>query len=1132
MPEQAGTLGATFDPLEQGEVIPTVDEAPGYDPKLQREASIERFKMEEIHRNLLEEHEASILEGISGAWRFDTGTGAAIANIQDYNQAVDINFNVEEAIQQDTEEFPIKQGWEAEILREAKSPEHYEILKERIRDKREFMLNAQDLGVLPSMALQLVAEFGNIPNYFGFGLGGLSKVNKARRFMLAGMAMGSLNTAEENYIGQAFKDKSVSELVSAGAMGFGMGWLGTLGGAGDAALAKHIDDVGEDFANVHIKNEIDESLSDLKESTSDTPESTVGAQQLPSVHKILNPKYKEGAKVKSRIDPDDPIVQDTVRATLEGVIPKADKLIHEKLGLNSLADSIMRSDNKITRYLGSKLFEHPENVKGFADHTAALEADLDFTKFTATYAPEYIRLKAAYNMLRKDTDSTYNFDEAATAWIEGSGAVQGVTPQMQDILKSFDEFYTNTNKATHDIMKESGVMEAAGDLKDDFLARSWDSEKFVAMRNKHGDDVVLKTLQESILEGNAFKSMYAKADAEYKIKLENQKAKVVELEAKLSKINASSKQGLNIKARILKTQDNIAYEPPDVEASALRMAQALYNRFLNRATVTTADANLLSSANRTLLNSALDDLKLNKADRMHIDRILDTAGKDHAASPFMHQMGMKLAHRNDSGLRIMDLMYSDLGSAFQAKHRYWLGRSAAARKGIQSEAMFNKGVEQMKMHGQDIRQDPKATQADVARMQAGWKMLMGQPIEDMSARGMRNMRIVRKAMAASSLGKLGIVQAGETGRVMAAVGINTLWKGIPFLKDLATSIATGKYDVATVKNIEEFAVGKIGADHYMNHPDFRAEDFGHRVSKGEQQLDKASFWLSKASGWHRVHTLQKKFLMNGLAQKWRRELMNGTMSEVQLRVNGVPPDQMPGLQRMMQKHSTSDGHLHLENWEPELRRTFALMLHRKSANAVQDLLVGETPLWINAGVGKFMGQFRSFSIAALAKQTTRDIRMYKQGDPEAALAFNWMLATSSLAVMARTAFDTAATAEDRKLSKGQIVKKILDYHGQVGPLVDAVDFLGSSFMPNAWGQITGNSMYRGGRGLMDKIPGVSYINRAYKGTTGIVKGTLPGEKLRKSDWNAFVGALPLSSWYGFHVLNKRVLTPMIFNEEK
>ena len=1165
------------DPAGEPEVITGNDL--GYSLTRLREQSVVIRAQEEAQRKILEDHEASIFTSIGGAFRFDTGTGVAGTYIKDKVQYdADETFNPAEDMKIDSWEFPENRVWEQEVLKGAKSEAHYEMLKGRIKDRREYLLNMQDMGVVPSLGLQLVAEFANIPNYFTFGLGGLAKVGKLKRFLTAGVVTGSANVAEEAFINTMYKDKTATDYIAAGALGMGLGWLGTFGRVkGDAKTALHIETTGNRFADFHVRNAVQERSYEFYNGKAKevdeyerilnvlrTGESTVGSQQIPNIHRAFGADF-DPELTTPRMNEDNPIVQQTFAALLAGDLPKAAKLLHENIGLASLSQSLHSSENPIARHMVAELLEHPEGVGRWNKHTAAIEADLDFVQFTATYAPEYLRLKAAWKVLaEQNPEIKHNFDEAASVWIEGSGSIAGSNRQMDDLLHEFNGLYNKMNESTYRIMKDSGVLEAAEEgLDPNHLGRNWDGEKFQKARDEHGDSVVLETLQESILEGNDFRSMHTKADKEFldELKLEQEgydfkvKRAQEELDALKAKVDSDdvSTKGLRDSAKVEKAQrkldrvkkdkPDVTRKPPKVEETALRMAQALYNRFLNRATVSTADANLLSSANRALLTDALDDLKLAPADRLHIDRILETAGKDHKTQPFKHQMGMKIGHQNaKSGLRVLDFMHTDLGSAYSSKQRYWLGRAAAAKHGFDSEVSFQQAVDQLKRHGSDRGQDIKEITADVKRLEAGWRMIMGQPIEDMSAPGIAAMRVVRKAMAASALGKLGMVQAGETGRVAAAVGIKNMFQMIPMMRDMVADIKDGRLDTATLMDIEEYVFGKIGDQHYMNHPDFRADDFGHRVSRAEAQLDRASYWLSKASGWHLVHTQQKKFLMNGLAQKWHRELSSGAMPVTQMKDLGVPIEHIEGLQRMMKTHATPiEGtnavNLNLGNWEPQLRRTFALMLHRKGNNAVQDIVAGETPLWINHGIGKFIGQFRTFSLAALGKQTVHDWRMHKEGDQEAALAFQFMLATSTMAVTSRMAFDAAALPEkERKkylrnnMTVAGITNRVLNYHGQASPIVDMTNLIAGAVIPNTWGQLTGNSMYRNGRGMSSKVPGISYIDRATKGITGVAKGVLPGESMSKSDWKAFVGVMPLSSWYGFHALNKRVVTPLLFDK--
>ena len=1201
MPVDLTMFGVNSDTPAAPELPPKIVTAEvdrGFSTLDARADGVQRRAQEEAHRVKLEEHSASLITGVTGAWKFDTAVGTQASFMHDIQYAADESFDAGAAMKADPSYSAQRSGsWEDQMLKSAKSQEHYDVLKERIEERKEYMLNAEDLGIIPSMGLQLVAEFANPTNYISFGLGALNKARKIRKAFGAG----GVNVAEEVAINDTYHDRTAAMYVAAGAFGLGLGWMGSsrpqgperyagsrpttlgsgLGGLGDglddigkADIGKHIEDVGDNFAITHIKNAADEAKAKVDGEGNNLPKryTTVAKftenTEPKDIHDSLHPGGFANRARAFDLDPESAVGNRAGVANLSGELPVAESLPHEKVGLTSMSHSLHTSENAITRQMASELFEFPEGVGRMNKDTAALEADKEFSQFTATYAPEYIRLKAAWMKLAKQSGVSHTFDEAGTLRIHDGRSVQGSSKQMDDILDSLSELYQGANASTYRIMKDSGVEEALGDLDIKHMARDWDGEQFHNLKREHGEQEIVDLFTESIYNGNDFRKMNKEAEATFLKKQDELHAEweadmataqkalddVLELQKKAQKEapGSASKRLLNkwadARAKVKEVQarkPKKKYQPINARQVAKRMAQAIVHRFNTRATVTTADANLLSSANQTQLLKVLGDLNMPIEDFVHIKHVLDTAGKDHAANPMKHQMGMDLGHSSASGLRIMDFMNNDLASSFASKQRYWLGRAAAARKGYPTEASFQKAVKDMKDLGTDLGMDADPIKADAARLEAGWRMVMGQPIEDMGATGIKAMRIVRKAMATASLGKLGFVQFGETGRMMAAVGVKNLIGAMPVIRDMIMNIKDGRLDTATLKDFEDHALGKIGDEHYMNHPDFRADDFGHKISKGEKALDTMSFWMSKASGWHAVHTAQKKYLMNGLAQKWYREFTTGTMTGPQMRDLGVSEELMESIADNMRKHATDvegvDGsgakNLNIGKWDAESRRAFALMLHRKSGNAIQDLMTGETPLWINKGMGKFMGQFRSFSIAALGKQTVRDFRMHKQGDPEAALAFQFMLATSTMAVLARVGFDAAAhkAGPDRdkylegRLSVGGIVKQILNYHGQASPLVDAADFLGDSFMPNTWGQITGSSQYRNGRGLSGMIPGVSYLDKVKKGVGGLGKAMMPGESMTKSDWNALTGALPLSSWYGFYALNKGVVTPLLFD---
>jgi hypothetical protein len=1199
------------------------------DPNVQRALNVRQnsdamLREEQAHRQALEDNTASIWTGISGAHKYETGTGIAKTMYEDVaSYRVEEDFVLKDALQTDEATFRPKAQWEIELIKESKSPEHYEVLKERIKGKRQFMLNAQDLGLLPTMGLQLVAELANVPNYFSFGLSGLQKANKLRRFLTAGAVVGTANVVEEAFINEMYKDRTATDYIVAGTMGMGLGWLGTLGGAAkraDVNMAHHMDEVTDNFGKAHMKDTIDETMDNhnavpyatdadavsslhatIKKTKEDIEAGTLEVKAMnKTVDSVLDENFVPGTK--RTIDLESPTVAAVIHAVATGQLPKAKTLLHERIGLVSMSHSMHTSENPFTRWAASKLFEYPESTGRWNDTTAALETATEFHKFSADYTPQFLRTKSAWEVAneRSGNAAKSTFDEAAYAFIETGKHVTGATKQMRELVESFEELYIKTNETTYQILKDAGVIEAAGELDPRHLGRGYDGEKFLDAKHKYGEETVLRTIKDAILDGNEFKTAHKKAEADYAKTLDKlqkkydaeikardkanvkeikdaQKAMDVEIKAINKEIRAlkfdkgdispeglrkgakeqrllakiadleAKKKKVKVRKKAVKKPklERVQYDMPDVDAMAKAMSQALYNRFLHRGTTMSADANLLSSANRSLLLDALRDTNLSDVEIRHIKAVLDTSGRDLKANPTKHQMGITISYKDSqSGLRIFDLMHTDLGSTFSSQTRYWLGRAAGARKGIASEEMFQDLVEQVRRHGIDRDQDGKQIQMDIQRLEMGWKMIKGEPIEPMGQLGFAAMRVVRKLMATASLGKLGIVQAGETGRVMAAAGVKNIWEGIPMIRDMIMDLHDGRLDTAMVRDIQEWAIGKIGDDHYMNHPSMRADDFGYRIKDSERLLDRMSYWQSKASGWHLVHTQQKKTLMNALGHKWYREIADGTMTEVRLKDLGVPFDQLDSLKADMMKHATfnKDGILEtlgLGNWSPDNRRTMAYMLHRKSSNAIQDIIAGETPLWMNRGLGKFMSQFRTFSVAAIGKQTVHDWQMYRQGDVEAAKAFQYMIATSTMAVVSRMVFDAAVLpAADRKqyiennMNLRAITKKVVGYHGQLSPMVDGADMLFGAVMPDAWGHLTGTSQYSNGKGLTGKVPGLGYADRAFKGITGVAGGMLPGESVSKSEWNALVGALPLGSWFGSTAFNKGVINRFAFNEEE
>ena len=288
----------------------------------------------------------------------------------------------------------------------------------------------------------------------------------------------------------------------------------------------------------------------------------------------------------------------------------------------------------------------------------------------------------------------------------------------------------------------------------------------------------------------------------------------------------------------------------------------------------------------------------------------------------------------------------------------------------------------------------------------------------------------------------------------------------------------------------------------------------------------------KYSGQNRVHRMQTQYVTDGLIQKWHRDITRGKFKRTQMDDLGITGLDVKDLKRNIKKYSkTQDGlfgekvhKLNLQDWEPEVRHKYALMLHRKSKNAVQDIFAGETPLWMNTSMGKFMSQFRSFTVAALAKQTTRDLKMLKQGDIEGAVALEFMLATSSMAVLAKVGWNSMSKSDkDRKeyldhaLDPKNFLTQVLSYTGSTSAPID----LFSTASTQLFGVNLDGQKYYSADGIAGISPGVQYVNRAMRATQGIIKAPFVG--MNKSDARAVQSVLPMNTLWGFDYTTSQVV---------
>jgi hypothetical protein len=147
------------------------------------------------------------------------------------------------------------------------------------------------------------------------------------------------------------------------------------------------------------------------------------------------------------------------------------------------------------------------------------------------------------------------------------------------------------------------------------------------------------------------------------------------------------------------------------------------------------------------------------------------------------------------------------------------------------------------------------------------------------------------------------------------------------------------------------------------------------------------------------------------------------------------------------------------------------------------------------------------------------------------------LCTSVMANAVKIGFAAGTMAPDRReeylekaLRPASLVNQVMSYTGPLSPLMDASNILGDTFMGDTWNEVAGGRYGFRGKGLTAAVPGLDFINKAYKGVSGMSTATFTDRELSPADWRSLYSIMPFSNQYVFDALNNGLITPNLFEE--
>jgi len=1046
-----------------------------------------------------ETESGSILHEGAGHLRFNTMIGSWGEHLIQLNsQDFDPEYSLVQSLQDKGSPLEDFLPAEQDLLSRTVNPEHLDEVLEQISDRRAWSDNAQNLGGVTKFVTDISAEVLNPLNWVPI-MPVANSISRAKRVVQAGLVAGGLAGAEELAIKQVYTDKTITDVIAGTFMG------GTVGAGIGAvikptALTKLQDAVATDIhksAESLIKTSVTERVAQVQEGS-------VGAARLDPYAELTGKMHAQ-----FRGDIDDPTVMQAFNKLIDEELPQMKGVLRpdETVGMG---ESLQRSANPMSRYIGSKVLEHGEGTGGkiVAEHSADLKADLYFNQIGTKYSLDYIHNSGNFkSAVKKSGKSPGSFDELVYREISDQEIGLDSALSKKEVLEAWEKpvlehayKIQNYNQKITSMCKKKGVTEFQ-DLSPSsqyHMTRQYDAKKFVRLANEFGKDTVTRMIQKAIRTGEGF-------------------------EAKFSKVE----EGM---------------EPPDIDAIALNMAKAVFNRMSNRSIHTGADANILNTSNKKLLLDALRDVELPNAEYQHIKKVLDSAGKDRFANPNKSRINMNMS-ATEGSMKMTDLLNTDLAAGYMGEIRRWSGRAALAEKGFPDRGVYDNALKNMTEVGKSMDDSTKGirkTQADFDRLNASWDLIQGIPIDkDISSGARQGMRALRKMASAAKLGKLVVAQTSEMGRAIGAIGVLRSIEGIPALRKIIRNAKTGRLSDTFLRDIEDAGLGRIGDEYFLRHKDFRVEEMHEGAFPGERVLDDANYKLAQYTGFNAVQKMQKRFFARQYAMKLWREIKTDSLNPALAKDLGISPRLQRLFKNEMERHaeeisgfgSRKVTNLNVRKWKPEAREAFITVLHKKSSNAIQKINIGDVPLWAHKSIGQFFLQFRSFGLASAGKHGVHDYRMLKSGNTEGINAFLYSASLATALYTAKTNVESFALNKRKRkkflknrLNSKAIAKGSVNWMGQLGLSTDIASMLLSGLSPGILGDDISHARTGDVGDALSSIPGIGYLGDAVRGGTGAFRAATSDYEFSSSDFKALWGTIPMNNAFGISNLRNFIDT--------
>lgn len=469
-----------------------------------------------------------------------------------------------------------------------------------------------------------------------------------------------------------------------------------------------------------------------------------------------------------------------------------------------------------------------------------------------------------------------------------------------------------------------------------------------------------------------------------------------------------------------------------------------------------------------------------------------------------------------NGIRIIDLLDTDLSTALPQRIRKSAGTSALARSGITSKADWDEwvqaGLAEQRAKGKSdidtssvrnavddtLNADHHIDQEFMDHMYAYFSGApLGGGLSPMMSR-------LRKLTNLGLLNKLGLTQMYEAGNNMAAVGMAEFFRRLPE----GINAALRDKNSPLMQEMKFFNVFQPEERLFRMDLTF---DFEKRSTQNEfmrgvdRLLNKGQQLQGYTSGFNQVRRIQQAIAISGTADKLARHFKEGgIVSDARLVDMGFDNKSMAAFKKYVDDGTVSfkDGSLeklNLDKWSAEDRESVIRILNARTDQIVMRAMAGESSyIFHKDGMAQLFFHLKSFALMTMEKQFLRNVRL---ADGETMAQFAYGLGVTGVLAAARNTIDGRTDRNDML----QLTRTALSMNHMTGWLPMWVDPVAGLL---GMGGISG---YANRGDTIAPSASVSYANKALE------LGTLPVTALNgmsNSEWNALSAIPIIGNFYG------------------